>query len=65
MVGALGRLVKLPAGDCPFSPEIPDGEISPRDFSIAIFHNRFSPFLKDLSEAAAPSLRNVNSEVVT
>jgi UDPglucose--hexose-1-phosphate uridylyltransferase len=37
-----------PATDaCPLCPEAPDGEIPVRDFSIAVFDNRFSSFQKD------------------
>ncbi len=37
-----------PATDaCPLCPETPDGEIPVRDFSIAVFDNRFPSFQKD------------------
>ena len=37
-----------PATDaCPLCPEAPDGEIPVKDFSIAVFDNRFSSFQKD------------------
>ncbi len=41
------RTYKPPTNDCPFCPMAPDGEIPVKDFSIAVFDNRFSSFQKD------------------
>ncbi len=38
------RTYKPPANDCPFCPMATDGEIPVKDFSIAVFDNRFSSF---------------------
>jgi UDPglucose--hexose-1-phosphate uridylyltransferase len=40
------RTYKPPTDDCPFCPMSPDGEIPLKDFSIAVFDNRFSSFQK-------------------
>lgn len=40
-----------PTTDCPFCPMSPDGEIPLRDFSIAVFDNRFSSFQKNSPKA--------------
>lgn len=40
------RTYKPPTDDCPFCPMAPDGEIPVKDFSIAVFDNRFSSFQK-------------------
>jgi len=36
-----------PATNCPFCPGSPDGELPVKDFSIAVFDNRFSSFQKN------------------
>lgn len=41
------RTYKPPTNDCPFCPMAPDGEIPVKDFSVAVFDNRFSSFQKD------------------
>jgi UDPglucose--hexose-1-phosphate uridylyltransferase len=41
------RTYKPATNACPLCPEAPDGEIPVRDFSIAVFDNRFSSFQKD------------------
>jgi len=41
------RTFKPPTDACPFCPTAPDGEIPVRDFSVAVFDNRFSSFQKD------------------
>lgn len=41
------RTYKPTTDACPLCPEAPDGEIPVRDFSIAVFDNRFSSFQKD------------------
>jgi UDPglucose--hexose-1-phosphate uridylyltransferase len=45
------RTYKPPTNDCPFCPMAPDGEIPVKDFSIAVFDNRFSSFQKDPPKA--------------
>ena len=47
------RTYKPPADHCPFCPLAPDGEIPFKDFSIAVFDNRFSSFQKS-APAPAP-----------
>ncbi|HEY0282427.1 MAG TPA: galactose-1-phosphate uridylyltransferase [Rhizomicrobium sp.] len=45
-----------PATDaCPFCPQAPDGEIPLKDFSIAVFDNRFSSFQKISPKPASPA----------
>lgn len=41
------RTYKPPANDCPFCPLAPEGEIPLKDFSIAVFDNKFSSLQKD------------------
>jgi UDPglucose--hexose-1-phosphate uridylyltransferase len=41
------RTYKPPANDCPFCPGAEDGELPLKDFSIAVFDNRFSSLQKD------------------
>jgi UDPglucose--hexose-1-phosphate uridylyltransferase len=41
------RTYKPTSDACPFCPMTPDGEIPVKDFSIAVFDNRFSSFQKD------------------
>jgi len=41
------RTYKPPANDCPFCPNAADGELPLKDFSIAVFGNRFSSLQKD------------------
>jgi UDPglucose--hexose-1-phosphate uridylyltransferase len=41
------RTYKPPANDCPFCPMAPEGEIPLKDFSIAVFDNKFSSLQKD------------------
>lgn len=45
------RTYKPPTNDCPFCPMAPDGEIPVKDFSIAVFDNRFSSLQKDAPKA--------------
>lgn len=47
------RTYKPPANDCPFCPGAEDGELPLRDFSIAVFDNRFSSLQKDAPKADA------------
>ena len=46
------RTYKPPSNVCPFCPEAPDGEIPVKDFSIAVFDNRFSSLQPDAPEPA-------------
>ena len=46
------RTYKPETDACPLCPEAPDGEIPVRDFSIAVFDNRFSSFQKDCPKPA-------------
>jgi len=46
------RTYKPAANDCPFCPGAADGEIPLRDFSIAVFDNRFSSFQKSAPKPA-------------
>ena len=41
------RTYKPPADFCPFCPMAPEGEIPLKDFSIAVFDNKFSSLQKD------------------
>jgi len=41
------RTYKPAADACPFCPMMPDGEVPVKDFSIAVFDNRFSSFQKN------------------
>lgn len=41
------RTYKPPADFCPFCPGVPDGELPLKDFSIAVFENKFSSLQKD------------------
>ncbi|MDE2161783.1 MAG: galactose-1-phosphate uridylyltransferase [Alphaproteobacteria bacterium] len=46
------RTYKPTTDACPLCPEAPGGEIPVRDFSIAVFDNRFSSFQKDCPKPA-------------
>ncbi len=41
------RTYKPPTNDCPFCPMAEDGELPVKDFSIAVFDNKFSSLQKD------------------
>lgn len=44
------RTYKPPANDCPFCPMAPEGELPLKNFSIAVFDNKFSSLQKDAPE---------------
>jgi UDPglucose--hexose-1-phosphate uridylyltransferase len=46
------RTYKPPTNDCPFCPMAPDGELPLKDFSIAVFDNKFSSLQKDAPKPA-------------